>query len=66
MRDIKERLNDIKNPVAITNLENDPTVPIFYKDLFIELHEAQGFVITKTGFRQSDMKLDKDDEWTWY
>ncbi len=66
MRDIKEGLNDIENLVAATNLENDPTVPIYCKDLFTELREARGFITTKTGFPQCDMRLDKDDEWTRY
>ena len=41
MRDIKEGLNDIENLVATTNLENDPTVPIYYKDLFTELRRPE-------------------------
>lgn len=63
MRNIDEIEDDIIKLVTTTNLENDPAAPILYKDLFIELQEAKGFIITETRCPQCDMKLDKDDEW---
>ena len=62
MRDIDTIINDIELLMSKPDIELDPTAPVIFKKLHIELLQASGFTVNKTKCPKCNQVLDKDQE----